>query len=152
MGALLGLLGAVVGGVLVMAGDIANQRRQHRQEAHRLAWEIASELIGRQRKSRSQALESRRQGRFELTEADLQALRLGDPVLETRFYMLPMPERLRESLRGANEAFGQLVDSALVGEDEWDAAALRHKQAVYEFEAQMRQLQGARRPEKRVTG
>lgn len=150
MQAVIGLLGAVIGGLLVVVGDVLARRHQERRDALKLAWDNAGEILATQRLIREYSQRARLAGRDSLTDEELADISAADRVQDTRFYMLPIPETLRSALRSSSETSRKLIASIGAPEATWMEASREQKQSIYDFEAEMRLLLGARKRDRRV--
>jgi hypothetical protein len=150
MQALVGLVGAIVGGLLVILGDSFSQRSQIRRETLRLAWENAAEIIANKRTAAYLCTKAHNADMVKLGDADADLLSATDRVQDTRFYMLPVSEGLRESLRAINDSTNALENSIAGDSAQFRAALRQQRQAIFDFEALMRVHLGAAKSDRRI--
>lgn len=137
-------LSAVVGGILVLAGDWVRQRRRDRLENFRLAVDAAANVLATTRESVAAARAARRSGAH-LTVAEAQELHQRDRAAATRFWMLPLPERARAYMRTVGETAWVVMSSTSAPDPSWERAEEDFAAAVFRMEQLMRDLQGASR-------
>lgn len=150
MQAAIGLLGAVIGGLLVVTGDMLSRRHQERRDVLKLAWENAGEILATHRLIREYSESARLGGRDSLTDQEFAEISAADRVQDTRFYMLPIPGTLRSALRSSSETSKKLIAAIGAPEATWVEASRKQKQSIFDFEAEMRLLLGARHGDRRV--
>ncbi|GAA2268695.1 hypothetical protein GCM10010145_49190 [Streptomyces ruber] len=132
----LALLGAILGGTLVLFGDFIRRRvERHKEEVNRLV-EVSVRLSSMYNRLCGQLLDASTAG------VAVSDLAVADPLryeVTTQFFMTPGSEQLRSRASRLMDAYYRLRDS--YGQDSaWDAARDEHGLAVREFEAAVRAI------------
>ncbi|MCP3771684.1 hypothetical protein [Streptomyces sp. MAR25Y5] len=134
MQSVLTLLGAILGGTLVLLGDLIRRRVERRKEEVSRLVEVSVRLSSMYNRLCGQILDASTAG---VTVSDLAA---ADPLryeVTTQFFMTPGSEQLRSQASRLMDAYYRLRDS--YGQDSaWVAARDEHGLAVREFEAAVR--------------
>ncbi|MER6105151.1 hypothetical protein ABT115_23245 [Streptomyces sp. NPDC001832] len=133
---LLALLGAILGGTLVLLGDFIRRRVEKRKEEVNRLVEVSSRLSSMYNRLCGQLLDAAIAG---VAASDLA---IADPLryeITTQFFMTPGSEQLRSHASRLIDAYNRLQDS-YGQESTWDAARDEHGLAVREFEAAVRAI------------
>ncbi|GGX92826.1 hypothetical protein GCM10010298_67550 [Streptomyces microflavus] len=136
MQSLLTLLGAVLGGSLVLLGDLIRRRVERRKANVTRLVEASSRLSSMYNRLCGEILDAAIAG-VAVTD-----LAIPDPLrfeLVTQFYMTPGSEQLRSRASRLIGAYGQLRD-AYGTDSAWAAARDEHGLALREFESAVREI------------
>ncbi|MFH8805074.1 hypothetical protein ACH4F6_36920 [Streptomyces sp. NPDC017936] len=136
MESVLALLGAILGGTLVLLGDFIRRRVERRKEEVNRLVEVSARLSSMYNRMCGQILDASVAG---VAVSDLAA---ADPLryeVTTQFFMTPGSEQLRSQASRLMDAYYRLRGS--YGQDSaWVAARDEHGLAVREFEAAVRAI------------
>lgn len=145
-----GVIGALVGGLAVLLTSTLEYRRRARSEMLQLAWENIGEIIANHRRTQSWAKVARSEGLSELNSSQLEEIADADRLQDTRVFMLPVSPDLHDALRRVVKASKRILQTISGPEDEWLAAIDNQRQAIFDTEAEMRVLLGAKDPNRRL--
>ncbi|MFD7772504.1 hypothetical protein [Streptomyces sp. NPDC059787] len=136
MQSVLALLGAVLGGTLVLLGDLIRRRVERRKEEVNRLVEVSARLSSIYNRMCGEIIDAFIAG---VAVSDLAT---ADPLryeITTQFFMTPGSEQLRSQASRLTDAYYGLRDS--YGQDSaWFAARDEHGLAVREFEAAVRAI------------
>ncbi|SCF66209.1 hypothetical protein, partial [Streptomyces sp. Ncost-T10-10d] len=136
MQSLLALIGAILGGSLVLLGDFVRRRVEKRKEAVARLVTVSAQLSSMYNRLCGQILDAADTG------AAVADLAPADPLryeVATQFFMAPGSEQLSSHASRLIGAYGRLRD-AYGQESTWSAARDEHGVAVREFEAAVRAI------------
>lgn len=132
----LALLGAILGGTLVLFGDFIRRRVERRKEEVNRLVEVSVRLSSMYNRLCGQLLDASTAG------VAVSDLAVADPLryeVTTQFFMTPGSEQLRSQASRLMDAYYRLRDS--YGQDSaWGAARDEHGLAVREFESAVRAI------------
>jgi hypothetical protein len=137
------LLGAVVGGIMALAGLTLEHRRQYKREFSLLLYREATEIANLLRLARHAALKARRESRPELSADELQEYWLRDLGI----FLLPEAKRVEPALLEAIRSTRALLKAVGLPEDAWREADNRQHAAHRAFETSVREALGDKHPD-----
>jgi len=131
------LIGAVIGGCLVLVGDAVSRRQERRHETMRQLVHAAADLASANIRIIGAAIDAREKG---VAEGHLDLLTPDRYEALTRFFMQPGSEKLRDEATALSHRVNELL-AAYAGPDEsWTAARLGWRESLFAFEAAMRAI------------
>jgi cytochrome c-type biogenesis protein CcmH/NrfG len=135
MNALTGLVGAVIGGLLVLAGDYVRQRSEWNRTNVRNLAEAAANFAAIYNRRVAEVWNDRSEGLAEPRRPDPERLeRL------TRFFMTPGAEKLRAEAKALVDTLDAVHDSFHGTDEEFSAAIKERLAALIAFESAVRDL------------
>ena len=122
----------------MIGGEFLSTRRADRRYWRVEAVRHAGAIVANKRYLRELAKAARDEGREALSTAELHDIAEDDRQADSLFFLSPVPEELRTSLRSLIRASNTLRHDMQCTDHEWLKRLNDQKQAIYDFEALMR--------------
>ncbi|HEX2419087.1 MAG TPA: hypothetical protein VHJ83_13360 [Micromonosporaceae bacterium] len=135
MDALIALGGALLGGFLVLLGDVIRRRVEWKRENVRRLGESSTAFAALYNRMCGELIDARERG---VPVHELPDIRPERYETVTRFFLTPGSEKLREPAVALIRVYRDMVD-AYAEEDRWKAAWEAHFKGIRRFEAAVRE-------------
>ncbi|MFK4246150.1 hypothetical protein ACI2KV_25050 [Micromonospora chokoriensis] len=132
MEAVTALIGALIGGVLVLVGDAFRRRAEGRQRAEDRLVNASADLAMVINRACGEMVDAKFAGRARPADA----LRADRHEAATRFFMTPAPPELQDAARKLSHAYHDVYDH--YDDQGWNEAWEDYKTAIRRFEAAVR--------------
>jgi hypothetical protein len=139
MDALIGLMGALVGGVLVVIGDMIRHRLEWRRENVRRLFDASVGLAALYNRMCGEIVDAKRR---HLAPSDLPPEYPEREEAVARFFLTPGSEKLTKPAAALISTYGMLFERYNDPEFTWEEAHRLRKAALFAFEDAVREATG----------